>query len=544
MVAGFLSLIPQYDVGTSGFNVEIGGVQFSNAVRAHGEVFAFMGSKHDFDAGKATQRASFDRRAEDWKLQKSQAEKEITRIDKDIIGAKIRLQIAERELDNHDLQVAQAREVDMFMRSKFTNKQLYNWMVGQLSTLYFQTYQLAFDLAKRAERAYRHELFIEGGAPIIKYGYWDSLRKGLLAGEKLGHDLERLELAYMDRDVREFELRKSVSLAALNPTALRDLQETGTCSFKLPEVIFDLDHPGHYLRRIRAMRLTIPAVVGPYTTLGARLKLDDHQTRKSTSVAGGYAEETEPEMSDERFAYGTGSGQSIATSTAMQDGGLFNLDFRDERYLPFEYSGAISSWTLDLPAEVRQFDYRTISDVVVHVDYTAREGGSKLRDEVELELVDQLNAALEGQELMQMIVVNSAFPNEWERFLAEPGASADQDLTLPIKMTHFPYFAQRQGLVVNQLDFALLLSDDVGADGDLVLEPSFSEGSLTLVQQEVESELKPLMVGVVGSLSEQPDTWTLSLEDDGAPAGIKSGTRLDRSKIAGMLMIIRYTLDS
>src|SRR5690606_12967260 len=99
--------------------------------------------------------------------------------------------------------------------------------------------------------------------------------------------------------VREFELRKSVSLAELDPVELRTLQETGKCEISLPEVLFDLDHPGHYLRRIRAVRLTIPAVVGPYTSLGARLKLTSHRTRKDVMPFDPYAE-TEP---DDRFRY-------------------------------------------------------------------------------------------------------------------------------------------------------------------------------------------------------------------------------------------------
>lgn len=70
------------------------------------------------------------------------------------------------------------------MRDKYTNQELYNWMVGQLSGLYFQSYQMAYDIAKRAERAYRHELGLSD-SNFIQFGYWDSLKKGVLAGEKM-----------------------------------------------------------------------------------------------------------------------------------------------------------------------------------------------------------------------------------------------------------------------------------------------------------------------------------------------------------------------
>ena len=36
-----------------------------------------------------------------------------------------------------------AANVDEFMRDKYTNRELYDWMVGQLSAVYFQSYRLA-----------------------------------------------------------------------------------------------------------------------------------------------------------------------------------------------------------------------------------------------------------------------------------------------------------------------------------------------------------------------------------------------------------------
>ena len=41
------------------------------------------------------------------------------------------------------------------MRSKFTNLELYQWQVGQISDVYLRSYKLAYDVAKRAKRAER-----------------------------------------------------------------------------------------------------------------------------------------------------------------------------------------------------------------------------------------------------------------------------------------------------------------------------------------------------------------------------------------------------
>ena len=72
--------------------------------------------------------------------------------------------------------------------------------------------------------------------------------------------------------------------------------------------------------------------------------------------------------------------EAIATSSGQNDAGLFELNFRDERYLPFEYLGAVSRWRIELPPENNYFDLDTLSDVVLHLNYTAREGGEVLRD--------------------------------------------------------------------------------------------------------------------------------------------------------------------
>ena len=99
-------------------------------------------------------------------------------IDQQIAGGRDpRSQIAEQELENHDLQVENAREVEEFMRDKYTNQELYGWMVGQISAIYFQSYQLAYDVAKRAERAFRYELGLKDSS-FIQFGYWDSLQEG------------------------------------------------------------------------------------------------------------------------------------------------------------------------------------------------------------------------------------------------------------------------------------------------------------------------------------------------------------------------------
>lgn len=174
-------------------------------------------------------------------------------------------------------------------------------------------------------------------------------------------------MAYLDNHHREYELTKHISLAMHHPTALLQLQETGLCEIDLSETLFDLDYPGHYFRRIKSVRITLPAVTGPYTTLLCTLRrlLNSSVRRQSTLLEGEYARDLDND--DPRFSDRFGAIQSIATSSGQNDSGLFELNFRDERYLPFEGAGAISRWQLEMPNEFRQFDYSTLTDVILHL---------------------------------------------------------------------------------------------------------------------------------------------------------------------------------
>src|SRR6185369_15897840 len=376
----------------------------------------FLAFLDEYDASSASIKGGFDRRWDVWKNQENLAKLELKQLERSIEAAKIRLAIAEKELANHEQQTENATAVDEMMRTKFTNQELYDWMVTQLSTLYFQTYQLSYDLAKRAERAYQHELGLKE-SNFIQFGYWDSLKKGLLAGEQQFRDIKRMEVAYLEQNKREHELTKHISLNLLHPQALVALRETNSCFFELPEAIFDIDHPGHYLRRIRSVSLSLPCVAGPYTSVSAHLTLLSNRVRRDSQVQPQYAWQG---IEDPRFAHDVGGIQSIVTSTGQDDSGVFELDFRDDRYLPFEGAGVISSWRLELPANFRQFDYDTISDAVLHIRYTARDGGEPLKNAVTAGLLDAVTRMQVEQGktgLFRLFSLRHDFPERWYQLL-------------------------------------------------------------------------------------------------------------------------------
>jgi len=50
-----------------------------------------------------------------------------------------------------------------------------------------------------------------------------------------------------------------------DPMGLISLKERGWCEIELPETLFDIGFPGHYMRHVKSVSLTIPVVLGPYT---------------------------------------------------------------------------------------------------------------------------------------------------------------------------------------------------------------------------------------------------------------------------------------
>jgi len=462
LAAGVAGVVPSFTVGAAGWaaspvaTVTEGGSNVAAELQSAGKALAILASISS-TAGQMSQTiGGYQRRADDWKLQADVSAKEQEQLDKQILAAQIRADMAQKELDNQDLLIENAKSLDEAMHDKFTNQDLYDWMVSQVSAVYFQCYQLSYDVAKRAEKAYRFERGTNDS--FIQFGYWDSLKKGLLAGEKLYYDLKRMDLAYLDQNRREYELTRHVSLATLDPIALVMLKETGQCFFELPESLYDFDNPGHYMRRLKSVAVTIPCVVGPYTSLNGKLTLLWNTIRANpTTPSGNYLRATADDGSyvdDDRFIDDVGAMQSIVTSTGQDDTGLFEVNLHDERYLPFEGRGAVSRWRLELPQLTNAFDFTTIADVVLHVRYTARDGGDTLKKKA----VDAVVAVVPGAGV-RLFSVRHEFPSAWYAFLNPPDAQDGQALVLSLTQDRFPFMGDRQ-VKIAKLDFFLKVKSE------------------------------------------------------------------------------------
>jgi hypothetical protein len=457
-VGAVLALIPQFKAHVQpmgvGATIDFGGHNLSFNTEALAAVARAVSEEFTYEAGKAAKIGSYSRRELDWTFQSNSAKAEINQIIKQIRGAQIREAIAQKEYTNHQTQMANAQQIVDFLEGnsvdgfsvdgispvKESTVGFYAWMKREVKALYANVFQLAFEVAKKAERALQNELG-DPSLTFIQFSYLDGY-EGLLAGEKLFFDVKAMEMAYYDLNQREYELTKHVSLLQVAPLALVQLRATGACTFTVPEEAFDLDCPGHYFRRIKSVALTLPCVTGPYTSVNCTLTLQNSTIRISTDVPGNKYARQWPD--DIRFNDYYGTLQTIVTSSAQSDSGLFETNLNDQRFLPFERSGAVNSqWQLTLPADVPQFDFDTITEAVLHIRYTAREGGDILKAAAVNNLQTLINHAQTVGSVC-LFSVRHDFPTQWAKFQSVniTGAILTAELQLSFVAELYPFWSQ------------------------------------------------------------------------------------------------------
>jgi hypothetical protein len=440
-LAATLEYLPQVGVdlhfwGLGGTFVIFGGDTQATAIDLGADILRINADYERDQAGIASRTAGYQRRADEWLLQANLAARELMQIGRQIIASLIAEQIAYHDYQTVKTQVQQAQDIQSFLQSKFTSQVFYNWMQSEISGLYYQYYRFACDTARKAEQTMKRELMRPelDSTQFIQFNYWDAGHQGLLSGEALYFDIKRMEMAYHDNNKRELELTRDISLRQLDPLALISLQITGSCTIDVPEWLYDLGCPGHYMRRMKRIRVSGPAVVGPNTNLNFTLSLQKSSLRKSPLLSNStYARDP---SQDDRFIDYFGSTDVIVTSTGTNDSGMFEANLRDERFLPFEGAGAISTWRLALPPKPRPFDYMTLSDVILHIDYTARDAGDPLASQATKELMQILRTAGASSQVL-MFNLRYEFPAEWATFVDDTG-----DFTATLRKDYFPYMAQ------------------------------------------------------------------------------------------------------
>jgi hypothetical protein len=319
-----------------------------------------------------------------------------------------------------------------------------------------------------------------------------------------------------------------------------DLQSKGSCDFRFDELLFDEDYPGHYARQIKSISITIPAVVGPYQNFKATLTQLGNQILIKPDIdgvdyllggpGGGGIESSKLDSSILRSNWR--ANQKIAISKGAEDRGIFALNFNDERYLPFEGTGAISSWRLNMPKANNRLNYDNMSDVIIQLQYTACDGGETFASEVTKRLTA---IPYRGQRAFNLGV---AFSSAWYAFMHPAEGAEQQSFVTNMERNYFP--ANLTLGKITALYVQLDLAEGKSLGGTLTANLGIGSGNsqtLTFDDNHIIAELSglPIVYWV-----DRP--WTITVKQSDVPLGIRDSKTefIDPEALRSMALLISY----
>ena len=370
-IASAMYSIPDLDAG--GIVNAFGGIDFhvaSYGGRKLGEAALTMAESYlskalEREAAALQQKAKGDEKkaAEEETFEESIATNEIDQTEKAIVVNTIRQEQNEKEQELFEKELERDEEEYEFLCDKFTNKDLHEWLVKQMTKLSKTMCKLATKVAKMAEKCYHFEIGdtdMGNAKSFISNNYWDGAYSGLLSADRLIADLHAMEVAYLENDKREQEITWPVSLKTLKiadgeidaETSAQDVSAIlQNCSFEI-NTDFICNELGISFCRIRDVRLRVVAPSFPGLALNAKLTLESNTLKYNGNEI------------QNRIGVCT-----FATGMANSDCGKFDFNFKSEKFASFEGAGLDSSWNLTIG---EADGLSSIDDVILYISFTAK----------------------------------------------------------------------------------------------------------------------------------------------------------------------------
>ena len=311
-------------------------------------------------------------------------------------------------------------------------------------------------------------------------------------------------------------------------------------------MLFDLDNPGHYMRRLKAVVADGPvrrrALHERVGDADAARQLDPHVHRRRRRATRGRPARTHASSDD------PGGTSEIVTSSAQNDAGLFELRLEDERYLPFEGGRGDLDLATDaqqrLPAVRLHDDHRRRRSTCATPPATAvRRCADHAADGAAKAKLNAVALAESRTGLYRLFSARHEYPTNWAQFL-DPAPGDDQTLQIDMPPERFPFFTHGLGLKVKSIDVLVNTTDT----GPYTLELTTPKGATQTVTMNPDPTLDGMHdVNVALSpnvdlgraptpSSTPPPTWTIKLKQSAA-ADYKS---LQASQLDDILLVVSY----
>ncbi len=467
--------------------------------------------------------ASHERQVDEWRLQQGLAAQDSLIAAEQVVSATDHLAVVRQESAIADMQAAQARATVDFLDRQFTGAELYEWMTGVLAAIYRYFLEQATATARLAQEQLGFER--QQPAPnVIGSDYWAPPRtdgasaprdrRGLTGADRLLEDVTRLDTHAFESDKRRLNISQTFSLANRLPFELQRLRDTGVLQFATPMRWYDEGFPGHYARLIKRVRLSVVALVPPGQGIRATLTASG----LSRVVVGG---DVFRSVVVRRLP------ESVALTSPIAATGVFDLDVQSEMLLPFESMGVDTEWELRLPKPANPFDFDTLADVLLTVEYTALADES-YRDQV----VRQLSAdPRRGGE--RVFSLRRDFPDAWYELLNPEQLGAARTVRLDLTSPAFP--SSLSGTTVEQLTVQLR-----GVDGTAV-----PATAVTLSRDGTKGTAETVL-GLASTRRGNAEAWRALLGR--SPLGpwelaldAAGGQALDEGRVGDVLLVVTFS---
>ncbi len=401
-----------------------------------------------------SQLASYQRRSQEWQYQKDLAGYDISIANQQIKIAEQNTRIVSQEREIASLNMGHATDTLEFLKTKFTNAELYRWMGNVLERTYSYMLSLATATAKTAERQYYFEQQQQAG-PFIMDDYWEVPqtggfalngggidRRGMTGSTRLLQDVTKLDQHAFETTKRKLQMTKVISIGQLYPDAFQTFRETGVLNFDLTDRLFDYDFPGHYLRLVNGIKVSVIGLIPVYDNIKATL------TAGTTS----YTVINTNNMF-QRIPIRRMETEQVALTGASRATGVFEFQQQQGELLnPFEGTGIESRWEFKMPRFSNRMDYSNIADVLIEVDYTAMDS-FQYRFQV-LQDIDNTLGFSRG------FSFRNDYPDQWYELQEAEAGTAFFSVDIDITRNQFP-----QGIDNIRLDGSKLVLHFVRKDG-------------------------------------------------------------------------------
>lgn len=397
------------------FGLAVGGQKPAAPMYATAAGLKIASDVSDMLAIELKTQADYNRRADNWAFEKREAEWDLSVINNNLEELELELSASNIELARCVQDRKNLWEAHASMTNSFNIVATYDWLTARQEQIYGSAYDAVRSLCQMTESAWRLEIGDYRRQGFFDAYAWHDKYKGMLAGESLLLGLQQMENEYLSNNERRLTIRKTFSLnQQLGQAQWDKLFKKGpdadsalALNFAFSAADFDKSYPGHYLRQLKHVSVTLvmknrqdpTELSAVLTQLASNTLLEPHSIAAASLYPDAQTATAQEKEARETAAQdpalvlrNPGVNQQIALSVTDADDGvghqndswLYEMALHDGRYLPFEGTGAISQWELKiLGDEALLKDLSVITDIKLNMVYTAKAGDQAFTDAVQ-----------------------------------------------------------------------------------------------------------------------------------------------------------------